>query len=129
MSLWVVRLFIWVYEDMLCWGNGAPLGFWAPRGVQRGVRGVRWGQKIKYGSKCLKLPNSSRKVVFSILKISGQNENFDIENICGKLLQPERTRIAAHEPADALASKAAHALVCLPPPRPVSVQPAPILKC
>ena len=34
-----------------------------------GVRGVKWGQKIKYGSKCLKLPNSSRKVVFSILKI------------------------------------------------------------
>ena len=41
-----------------------------------GVRGVKWGQKIKYGSKCLKLPNSSRKVVFSILKISGQNEKY-----------------------------------------------------
>ena len=32
--------------------------------------------KKKYVSKCLKLPNSSRKVVFSILKISVQNENF-----------------------------------------------------
>ena len=40
----------------------------APGGVKRGVIGGSWGSKIKYGSKCLKLPNSSRKVVFSILK-------------------------------------------------------------
>ena len=37
-------------------------------GAPGGSKGGSWGSKIKYGSKCLKLPNSSRKVVFSILK-------------------------------------------------------------
>ena len=68
-----LHLGIWRHAMLGKWCTSRVLG---PQGVQRGVRGVRWGQKIKYGSKCLKLPNSSRKVVFSILKISGQNEKY-----------------------------------------------------
>ena len=58
------------------WEKSEHLDFGAPRRVKVGVIGGSWGSKIKYGSKCLKLPNSSRKVVFSISKIFSQNEKY-----------------------------------------------------
>ena len=61
-------LFIRLSYNPSWWEKSAHLDFGAPRGVKVGVIGGSWGSKIKYGSKCLKLPNSSRKVVFSILK-------------------------------------------------------------
>ena len=62
-------LFIRLSYNPSWWEKSAYLELGAPRGVKVGVIGGSWGSKIKYGSKCLKLPNSSRKVVFSILKI------------------------------------------------------------
>ena len=61
-------LFIRLSYNPSWWEKSEHLDFGAPRGVKVGVIGGSWGSKIKYGSKCLKLPNSSRKVVFSILK-------------------------------------------------------------
>ena len=61
-------LFIRLSYNPSWWEKSEHLDFGAPRGVKVGVIGGHGGQKIKYGSKCLKLPNSSRKVVFSILK-------------------------------------------------------------
>ena len=69
-------LFIRLSYNSSCWEKSVHLDFGAPRGVKVGVIGGSWGSKIKYGSKCLKLPNSSRKVVFSILKIFSQNEKY-----------------------------------------------------
>ena len=69
-------LFIRLSYNPSWWEKSAHLDFGAPRGVKVGVIGGHGGQKIKYGSKCLKLPNSSRKVVFSILKIFSQNEKY-----------------------------------------------------
>ena len=56
-------LFIRLSYNPSWWEKSAHLDLGAPRGVKVGVIGGSWGSKIKYGSKCLKLPNSSRKVV------------------------------------------------------------------
>ena len=69
-------LFIRLSYNPSWWEKLAYLDLGAPRGVKVGVIGGSWGSKIKYGSKCLKLPNSSRKVVFSISKIFSQNEKY-----------------------------------------------------
>ena len=69
-------LFIRLSYNPSWWEKSEHLDFGGPRGVKVGVIGGSWGSKIKYGSKCLKLPNSSRKVVFSILKIFSQNEKY-----------------------------------------------------
>ena len=61
-------LFIRLSYNPSWWEKSAYLELGAPRGVKVGVIGGSWGSKIKYGSKCLKLPNSSRKLVISILK-------------------------------------------------------------
>ena len=73
-------LFIRLSYNLLWWEKSVQMVFGALRGVKMGVIGGSWGSKIKYGSKCLKLPNSLRKVVFS------RSKNFAL-HIRGKFFQ------------------------------------------
>ena len=56
-------LFIRLSYNPSWWEKSAHLDLGAPRGVKVGVMGGNWGSKIKYVSKCLKLPNSSRNAI------------------------------------------------------------------
>ena len=54
-----LQIFIGSSYNLSCWENPEYLIL----GASRGVKGGSGGQKYKYGSKCLKLPKTSRKVV------------------------------------------------------------------
>ena len=66
LKIFAPGLFIRPSYNPSWWEKFEHLGLGAPKGGSKGGHG---GQKLKYGSKCLKLPNSSRKVVFSRSKI------------------------------------------------------------